>query len=298
MGGAACVAKAGSSGANPKLTRSETIVARSSREGEARRSRLPGATDEHATKPSRERRRESGTLRVSFGLGCRRACVPCPVWSPSCSSPPCSKSRSAGRQDRRPPPCAARHRGRGPGEGRAIPAALPPAGTAPAPGRRDQGEPRSRCGTCQAQDPAGQGTPSSPTTRARRSCWSTMSRASAGNTPQYATLEALQKKYEAKGFTVVGFPCNQFGGQEPGTSEEIATFCATNYGITFPIMEKLEVNGPGRSPIYQALTPIADVTAARPATSAGTSRSSSCRPTAPRSRGSIRRRPIAGRPGP
>ena len=79
-----------------------------------------------------------------------------------------------------------------------------------------------------------------------------------GNTPQYATLEALQKKYEAKGFTVVGFPCNQFGGQEPGTAEEISQFCATNYGITFPIMEKIEVNGPGRNDIYKALTPIAD----------------------------------------
>jgi glutathione peroxidase len=80
-----------------------------------------------------------------------------------------------------------------------------------------------------------------------------------GNTPQYATLEALQKKYEAEGFTVVGFPCNQFGGQEPGTAEEIAEFCATNYGITFPIMEKVEVNGPGRHDVYKALTPIADV---------------------------------------
>ncbi|HUJ62445.1 MAG TPA: glutathione peroxidase [Kofleriaceae bacterium] len=79
-----------------------------------------------------------------------------------------------------------------------------------------------------------------------------------GNTPQYATLEALQKKYESKGFTVIGFPCNQFGHQEPGTSEEIATFCATNYGITFPIMEKIEVNGDGRHEIYKALTPIAD----------------------------------------
>jgi glutathione peroxidase len=79
-----------------------------------------------------------------------------------------------------------------------------------------------------------------------------------GNTPQYATLEALQKKYEPKGFTVIGFPCNQFGGQEPGTSEEIATFCATNYGITFPIMEKIEVNGPDRHEVYKALTPIKD----------------------------------------
>lgn len=79
-----------------------------------------------------------------------------------------------------------------------------------------------------------------------------------GLTPQYSTLEALQKKYEAKGFTVIGFPCNQFHGQEPGTAEEIATFCATNYGITFPIMEKIDVNGETRHPIYKALTPIAD----------------------------------------
>jgi glutathione peroxidase len=79
-----------------------------------------------------------------------------------------------------------------------------------------------------------------------------------GLTPQYATLEALQKKYAAKGFTVVGFPCNQFGGQEPGSSEEIAEFCSANYGITFPIMEKIEVNGPGRHEVYKALTPLAD----------------------------------------
>ena len=79
-----------------------------------------------------------------------------------------------------------------------------------------------------------------------------------GNTPQYATLEALQKKYGPQGFTVIGFPCNQFKGQEPGTSEEIAQFCATNYGITFPIMEKIEVNGPGRNDIYKALTAITD----------------------------------------
>jgi glutathione peroxidase len=81
-----------------------------------------------------------------------------------------------------------------------------------------------------------------------------------GNTPQYSTLEALQKKYEPKGFTVVGFPSNQFHGQEPGTAEEIATFCAINYGITFPIMEKTDVNGDNRNPVYKALTPIADAT--------------------------------------
>jgi glutathione peroxidase len=80
-----------------------------------------------------------------------------------------------------------------------------------------------------------------------------------GLTPQYETLEALQKKYEPKGFTVIGFPCNQFKGQEPGTAEEIQEFCSTTYGITFPLMEKIEVNGAGRHPIYQALTPIKDV---------------------------------------
>jgi glutathione peroxidase len=81
-----------------------------------------------------------------------------------------------------------------------------------------------------------------------------------GNTPQYSTLEALQKKYGPKGFTVVGFPSNQFMGQEPGSAEEIATFCAVNYGITFPIMEKTDVNGDNRNPVYKALTPNADAT--------------------------------------
>ena len=63
---------------------------------------------------------------------------------------------------------------------------------------------------------------------------------------------------EPKGFTVIGFPCNQFGGQEPGNAEEIQTFCSKNYGITFPIMEKIDVNGPGRHDIYKTLTPITD----------------------------------------
>ena len=79
-----------------------------------------------------------------------------------------------------------------------------------------------------------------------------------GLTPQYTVLEALQKKYEAKGFTVIGFPCNQFHGQEPGTAEEIQAFCSQNYGITFPIMEKIDVNGDTRHAIYKALTPISD----------------------------------------
>ncbi len=79
-----------------------------------------------------------------------------------------------------------------------------------------------------------------------------------GLTPQYAQLEEVHKQYADKGFTVVGFPCNQFGGQEPGTAEEIKTFCARNYGVTFPMMEKIEVNGDGRHPIYTGLTSVPD----------------------------------------
>jgi glutathione peroxidase len=79
-----------------------------------------------------------------------------------------------------------------------------------------------------------------------------------GLTPQYPALEALHEKYAPKGFTVIGFPCNQFGGQEPGTAEQIQTFCSTTYGVTFPLTEKIEVNGPGRHSIYQELTQVAD----------------------------------------
>ncbi len=79
-----------------------------------------------------------------------------------------------------------------------------------------------------------------------------------GLTPQYSGLEELQKTYGPRGLFVVGFPCNQFMGQEPGTAEEIQTFCSTSYGVTFPLMEKIEVNGPGRHPIYTELTAVAD----------------------------------------
>ncbi|MGE0399855.1 MAG: glutathione peroxidase [Kofleriaceae bacterium] len=79
-----------------------------------------------------------------------------------------------------------------------------------------------------------------------------------GLTPQYTQLEELQKKYEAKGFTVIGFPCNQFGGQEPGSAEEIEHFCSRNYGVTFPMMEKIEVNGEQRHPIYKDLVTLPD----------------------------------------
>ncbi|WP_020575003.1 glutathione peroxidase [Actinopolymorpha alba] len=79
-----------------------------------------------------------------------------------------------------------------------------------------------------------------------------------GLTPQYTGLERLQERYADQGFSVVGFPCNQFGGQEPGTAEEIQEFCSTTYGVTFPMFEKIEVNGPGRHPIYTELTATPD----------------------------------------
>jgi glutathione peroxidase len=79
-----------------------------------------------------------------------------------------------------------------------------------------------------------------------------------GFTPQYAALEALHEKYADQGLTVVGVPCNQFGGQEPGTADEIAQFCSATYGVTFPLTEKVEVNGEGRHPVYAALVETAD----------------------------------------
>ncbi|MGD0262179.1 MAG: glutathione peroxidase [Verrucomicrobiota bacterium] len=74
-----------------------------------------------------------------------------------------------------------------------------------------------------------------------------------GYTPQYAGLEALYEKYKDKGFYVLGFPCNQFGGQEPGTNEEIKQFCSSKYQVTFPLFDKIEVNGPNRHPLYLTL---------------------------------------------
>jgi len=79
-----------------------------------------------------------------------------------------------------------------------------------------------------------------------------------GLTPQYAGLENLHKEYADQGFTVVGVPCNQFGGQEPGTSEEIEEFCSTTYGVTFPMTEKIEVNGENRHPLYASLVGTTD----------------------------------------
>jgi len=79
-----------------------------------------------------------------------------------------------------------------------------------------------------------------------------------GLTPQYTALEKLHSTYSERGFTVVGFPCNQFGGQEPGSAEEIAEFCSATYGVSFPMSDKVEVNGAGRDPIYDVLTATAD----------------------------------------
>lgn len=79
-----------------------------------------------------------------------------------------------------------------------------------------------------------------------------------GLTPQYEGLVRLHDTYLDKGLVVLGVPCNQFLGQEPGTNEEIASFCATNYGVDFPITEKIEVNGEGRHALYEALTPAED----------------------------------------
>ncbi|MEV0735365.1 glutathione peroxidase [Streptomyces sp. NPDC050549] len=79
-----------------------------------------------------------------------------------------------------------------------------------------------------------------------------------GLTPQYTGLERLQERYAAQGFTVLGVPCNQFLGQEPGSAEEIAEFCSATYGVTFPLTEKVEVNGDGRHELYDRLVGFAD----------------------------------------
>ena len=79
-----------------------------------------------------------------------------------------------------------------------------------------------------------------------------------GLTPQYTQLEELQGQYGDKNFSVLGVPCNQFMEQEPGSAEEIQTFCSTTYGVSFPLTEKIEVNGDGRHPLYAELTQVAD----------------------------------------
>ena len=80
-----------------------------------------------------------------------------------------------------------------------------------------------------------------------------------GLTPQYTALQQVYDRYAERGFEVLGFPCNQFGGQEPGSADEIEEFCSVNYGVTFPMFEKIDVNGPDRHPLYDELTRTADV---------------------------------------
>lgn len=87
-----------------------------------------------------------------------------------------------------------------------------------------------------------------------------------GLTPQYEQLENLQKTWHQQGFSVLGFPCNQFLGQEPGSEEEIKTYCSTTWGVTFPMFSKIDVNGEGRHPLYQKLIDAAP-TAVAPADS-------------------------------
>ena len=79
-----------------------------------------------------------------------------------------------------------------------------------------------------------------------------------GLTPQYTALEEIHERFADRGFTVLGVPCNQFLGQEPGTADEIAEFCSSTYGVTFPLTEKVEVNGEGRHPLYDELVDVAD----------------------------------------
>ena len=79
-----------------------------------------------------------------------------------------------------------------------------------------------------------------------------------GSTPQYAGLEEIHMRYKARGFSVLGVPCNQFGDQEPGSPAEIAAFCSTTYGVTFPLTEKVDVNGADRHPLYAELATAAD----------------------------------------
>ena len=108
-----------------------------------------------------------------------------------------------------------------------------------------------------------------------------------GLTPQYEGLQRLHDQYSKRGFAVVGFPCNQFGAQEPGAAEEIGEFCSVNYGVSFPMFEKIEVNG-RRHPVYTELTAVPDAEGGPPATSSGTLRSSLSARTGPSSPGSAR----------
>jgi glutathione peroxidase len=102
------------------------------------------------------------------------------------------------------------------------------------------------------------GTPESLSTYAGKVVLAVNVASRCGYTPQYAGLEALHERYADRGFTVLGFPCNQFFHQEPGTAEEIQQFCSINYGVTFPLFAKLDVKGPDQHPLYVLLTQAPD----------------------------------------
>jgi glutathione peroxidase len=143
---------------------------------------------------------------------------------------------------------------KGPSAQAGDPASLPPAGIAPPP----VAAPASLATMWTAPINTLQGKPTTLDAYKGKALLIVNVASKCGLTPQYEQLEAVAKKYEARGLEVIGFPCNQFGGQEPGTALEIQEFCSTTYGVTFPMMEKVEVNGANRHAIYQALTPIPD----------------------------------------
>ncbi|MDB4960016.1 MAG: glutathione peroxidase [Myxococcales bacterium] len=160
----------------------------------------------------------------------------------------CAKKEPPAPKDPAPPQVV-----QGPTAAKADPVNLPPAGTAPPPVTVDKEIPMWNVAlkTLQGKD--------AKLADFKGKALMLVNVASkCGLTPQYSTLEALQKKYGPKGFTVVGFPCNQFGGQEPGSAQDIEEFCSTTYGVTFPMMEKVDVNGTGRHEIYKELTALAD----------------------------------------
>jgi glutathione peroxidase len=136
----------------------------------------------------------------------------------------------------------------------ADPASLPPAGKAPP----AVAAPASLAAMWNAPINTLQGKPTSLEAYKGKALLLVNVASKCGLTPQYEQLEALAKKYGPQGLEVIGFPCNQFGKQEPGSAEEIEEFCSATYGVTFPMMEKIEVNGDGRHPIYRELTAIPD----------------------------------------
>jgi glutathione peroxidase len=154
----------------------------------------------------------------------------------------CSKAEPARKRSQPEPPAAS------------DPASLPAAGVAPAP----VAAPASLGAMWNEPIKTLQGKPTSLEAYKGKALLLVNVASKCGLTPQYEQLEALAKKYEPQGLEVIGFPCNQFGGQEPGSAEQIQEFCSTTYGVTFPMMEKIDVNGDQRHPIYQALTPIPD----------------------------------------